>query len=98
MKLVIPTQSGEYQKEEKEEKIFVKNFVISSDEYAGVREHVITNFINFLAKFDVENLYIQNPPLQISEQIIRLYPKAEVKYQKYKQLTTSHLLKINEEY
>lgn len=58
----------------------------------------ITNFINFLAKFDVENLYIQNPPLQISEQIIRLYPKAEVKYQKYKQLTTSHLLKINEEY
>ena len=78
--------------------IIVKNFVISSDEYAGVREHVITNFINFLAKFDVENLYIQNPPLQISEQIIRLYPKAEVKYQKYKQLTTSHLLKINEEY
>ena len=73
-------------------------YVISSDEYAGVREHVITNFINFLAKFDVENLYIQNPPLQISEQIIRLYPKAEVKYQKYKQLTTSHLLKINEEY
>ena len=98
MKLVIPTQSGEYPKEEKEEKIFVKNFVISSDEYAGVREHVITNIIDFLAKFDVENLYIQNPPLQISEQIIRLYPKAEVKYQKYKQLTTSHLLKINEEY
>ena len=32
-------------------------------------------FINFLAKFDVENLYIQNPPLQISEQILRLYPK-----------------------
>lgn len=98
MKLVIPNQNGEYPKEEKEEKIFVKNFVISSDEYAGVREHVITNFINFLAKFNVENLYIQNPPLQISEQIIRLYPKAEVKYQKYKQLTTSHLLKINEEY
>lgn len=98
MKLVIPNQSGEYPKEEKEEKIFVKNFVISSDEYAGVREHVITNFINFLAKFDVENLYIQNPPIQISEQIIRLYPKTEVKYQKYKQLTTSHLLKINKDY
>ena len=98
MKLVIPNQHGEYPKEEKEEKIFVKNFVISSDEYAGVREHVITNFINFLAKFDVENLYIQNPPLQISEQILRLYPNAAVKYQRYKRLTTSHLLKINEEY
>lgn len=98
MKLVIPNQNGEYPKEEAEEKIFVRNFVISSDEYAGVREHVITNFINFLAKFDIENLYIQNPPLQISEQILRLYPKAEVKYQKYKRLTTSHFLKINNEY
>ena len=36
MKLVIPTQSGEYPKEEKEEKIFVKNFVISSDEYLSL--------------------------------------------------------------
>lgn len=98
MKLVIPNQNGDYPKEDKEEKIYVKNFVISSDEYAGVREHVITNFINFLAKFDVENLYIQNPPLQISEQILRLYPNADVKYQRYKRLTTSHLLKINEEY
>ena len=98
MRLVVPNQYGEYPQEEKEEKTFVKNFVISSDEYAGVREHVITNFINFLAKFDVENLYIQNPPLQISEQILRLYPKADVKYQKYKKLTTSHLLKLNEEF
>lgn len=98
MKLVIPNQNGEYPKEEKEEKIVVENFVIRSDEYAGVLEHVIINFINFLAKFDVKNLYIQNPPLQISEQIIRLYPKAKVKYQKYKELTISHLLKINEEY
>ena len=41
MKLVIPNQNGDYPKEDKEEKIYVKNFVISSDEYAGVREHVM---------------------------------------------------------
>lgn len=98
LKLVIPNQDDDYPKEDKEEKIYVQNFVISSDEYAGVREHVITNFVNFLAKFDVDNLYIQNPPLQISEQIIRLYPKADIKYQKYKQLTTSHLVKLNNKY
>lgn len=98
MKLIIPNQNDKYPQEEKEEKIKVKNFVISSNEYAGVQEHVITNFINFLAKFDVENLYIQNPPLQISEQIIRLYPKTEVKYQKYKWITIQHLRKFYEEY
>lgn len=98
MKLVLPNQNGEYPQEKEEEKIFVKNFVISSDEYAGIREHVITNFINFLAKFNVENLYIQNPPLQISEQILRLYPKAEVKYQKYKKITNDHLTKLNNNY
>lgn len=98
MKLLMPNQSGEYPKEEKEEKIKVKNFVISSDEYAGVREHVIMNFINFLAKFNVENLFIQNPPIQISEQILRLYPETEVVYQKYNQLSLEHLIKINEDY
>ncbi len=98
MRLVIPNQNGEYPPEEKEEKINVKNFVISSDEYAGVREHVIINFANFLSKFNIENLYIQNPPLQISEQIRRLYPDAEIKYQKYKKLTTSHLFSLNNDY
>ena len=98
MRLIMPNQNGEYPSEEKEEKINVKNFVISSDEYAGVREHVIINFANFLSKFDIENLYIQNPPLQISEQIRRLYPDTEIKYQKYKKLTTSHLFSLNDNY
>lgn len=98
MKLILPNSDGGYPKEEKEEKVVVQDFVISSDEYAGVREHVIVNFINFLSKFDVGNLYIQNPPLQISEQIIRLYPETEVKSQKYKRLNNSHLSKIYDNY
>lgn len=98
LRLIIPKENGEYPKEEKKEKIFVENFVINSDEYSGVREHVIINFVSFLAKFDVENLYIQNPPLQISEQIIRLYPETEVKYQKYKRLSKSHLVKLQKQY
>lgn len=82
----------------KSKKIYVKNFVIGSNEYAGVNEHVITNFINFLTKFDVDNLFIHNPPFQISEQIRRLYPQMEIKYQKYKKITKNHLLKINDNY
>ncbi len=41
--------------------------MINSDEYCGVREHVIINFANFIAKMDITNMYIQNPPTSISE-------------------------------
>lgn len=54
-------------------KLKVANFVINSDEYSGVREHVIINFANFIAKMDIQNMYIQNPPIHISEQLHRIY-------------------------
>ena len=68
----------ELQKENSEtktekEKLKVANFVINSDEYSGVREHVIINFANFIAKMDIQNMYIQNPPIHISEQLHRIY-------------------------
>lgn len=97
IKLSIPTQDGQYTKEE-EKKIYVENFVINSDEYSGVREHVIINFINFLANFDVDNLYLHNPPLQISEQIARLYPDVQIKHQEYASLNLQHLIDFNTKY
>lgn len=96
-RLIIPTGEKEPQNDE-EEKIVVENFVICSDEYSGVREHVITNFVNFLSKFEVTNLYIHNPPLQISEQIMRLYPDVCVEHQKYKTLKKTHLRKMDADY
>ncbi|ARK31314.1 AAA family ATPase [Halalkalibacter krulwichiae] len=74
------------------------NFVVSSDEYAGVREHVIINFNNFLGKFDSGNIYLHNPPLQISEQIKRLYPSTEIKYQDYSSITIENLITLNSTY
>lgn len=97
VKVAVPNDKGEYPKEV-EEKIRVENFVISSDEYAGVREHVIINFVNFLSKFEVENLYLHNPPLQISEQILRLYPKAIIKHQEYTSLSLQNLIELNNNY
>ena len=89
---------GDQKQQHEEKKIEVKNFVATSDEYAGVREHVIINFVNFLAKFDIENLYLHNPPLQISNQIKQLFPNADVKYQKYAPLTIDNLKTLNEKY
>jgi ATP-dependent Clp protease ATP-binding subunit ClpA len=89
---------GQNEDENKDKRLFVENLVVSSDEYAGVREHVIINFNNFLGKFDSENIYIHNPPLQISEQIIRLYPSTEIRYQDYSSITLENLKTINSAY
>lgn len=86
------------QNDNDEERLFIENLVVSSDEYAGVREHVIINFNNFLGKFDSENIYLHNPPLQISEQIKRLYSDTKIKYQDYSSITLENLKTINTTY
>ena len=42
--------------EVEESKIKVENFMINSDEYCGVREHVIINFANFIASIEIDML------------------------------------------
>lgn len=92
----LVTQGQKIQNEE--DRIKVENFVVTSDEYAGVREHVIINFANFLAKFDIDNLYLHNPPLSISNQINRLFPDVKIKNQKYASLKLEDLQKLSKEY
>lgn len=76
------------------QKLKIENFIVGSDEYAGVREHVILNFANFLAKMDIENLFLQNPPLSISSQIQKLYPQTEILEQEYKVLSKKDIIKM----
>lgn len=96
--LVVPTKNGENVEEKEEEKRFVENLVINSDEYAGVREHVIINFANFLAKLDVQNIYLQNPPTLISQQIQRLNNDVDIQHQKYTEISIEHLKEIKKNY
>lgn len=86
--------------EKTESKLQVKNFVINSDEYCGVREHVITNFANFIAKMDITNMYIQNPPISISEQLHRICDPSilEVIHQEYECVDETVIKKFNQEY
>lgn len=72
-------------------KINIENFVIESSEYAGVREHVILNFANFVANLNIDNLYLHNPPLQISNQLLRIFPDVEIKKQEYKTFSIENI-------
>lgn len=98
----IPQLKGASNEEEtKTEKLKVVNFVINSDEYSGVREHVIINFANFIAKMDIENMYIQNPLTHISEQLHRIYDKNNIIqeiHQPYNRITKNIIRRFYNEY
>lgn len=79
-------------------KVKVKNFVIESSEYSGVKEHVILNFANFLGKLDIENLYIQNPPISISSQIEKIYPQTKIVKQEYNTIKKDDLVNLYNSY
>ncbi|WP_019772982.1 AAA family ATPase [Streptococcus sobrinus] len=94
LKIVTP----EYGDNSEDKKIEVQNFVISSSEYAGVNNHVITNFGNFLSKFDVENLFIHNPPKQMEEQVFNLFPDTKIEKQDYNSVNLEHLTNLNKDF
>ena len=73
---------------QKQKKKPIKDLVIDSDEYSGVQEHAIMNFANFLDKYDIQNIYIQNPPVKILEQMTKLFEKSiETHHQEYAPIT-----------
>ena len=102
MILHIPELNGQNSEpvDKEDKKLQVENFVINSDEYCGVREHVIINFANFIAKMDITNMYIQNPPTSISEQLHRIYDTSmlQVIRQKYNCIDESIIRKFYREY
>lgn len=89
--LILKTEDNyDYKKE------YIKNLVIYSEEYAGITESAIQNFISILNLYDIDNIYLQNPPLQISKQLEQAFKNIiKVKKFKYKKINKKMFLKIN---
>lgn len=68
----FPKQKS-YSEKPKKKKPMVRNLVIFANEYNSVNEHVITNFIDFMAQLSISNMYIQNPPALLRDQVERVY-------------------------
>lgn len=87
------------EKEKRKIKPRITNFVVSADEYCGVQEHVILNFVNFLSKLSITNMYIQNPPERILEQLRRTYRSViQEIHQSYPSLDKEKFRRFNKEY
>lgn len=88
-------------KKEKKSKLKITNFVIFADEYSSVNEHVIINFISFLAKLNITNMYIQNPPVHLLEQLRRVYGDKNIiseKCQEYRIIDDNCIRTINDNF
>lgn len=73
----------------------IENLIVHSNDYSSVAEHVIENFIGFLKQFKINNLFIQNPPMQIYNKLLRFYPNTKIKNYKYKNLNINNLKNLN---
>ena len=76
-----------------------KDVVAYSEQYAGITESAVQSFLSVLDSYEIENLYLQNPPLQIKLQLQQAYPDIITeKHFSYKKLSEKMLLDINEKF
>lgn len=62
----------------KEPPMKIKNLIIQTDDYGGIKEWAMLGFSNNIleqSEVSVENLWINNPPTKIYEDIKKTYPK-----------------------
>lgn len=83
-----PIQKGISQKET------IDCLVAYSDDYAGLSENAIQSFVGFISEFEISNMYLQNPPSYILDQLQKLQVSLSVKEYSYKALSLDNLKTI----
>lgn len=87
--LLVVKQDGKQKIEDNEiEKAYIENVVAYSESYAAITESAIQSFLTIINEFNIDNLYLQNPPKQIIVQLEQTYPDIiNIEKYKYKDLT-----------
>ena len=77
-----------------------KNVVGWSDEYARLSEHTMSSFTHFICEFQIEDIFLQNPPTSVVKQINSIVDDCNlvVQNQEYQVISDDNLLKISKEY
>lgn len=95
----IFVKEGEIAEDIPVEKKKHENVVAYSEQYAGITESAVQSFLSVLDSYEIDNLYLQNPPLQIKVQLQQTYPGIITeKHFSYKKLSKKMLLEINEKF
>lgn len=54
------------------------NLIVYSDEYGSVNESVLQNFMMFIKIYKIKNIYVQNPPTKLVDNLKRFIDKENV--------------------
>lgn len=79
-------------------KIKIPILVAYSDEYAALSENAIQGFFSFLSQFEIETIYLQNPPTYIVSQFYKLQYKPNVFQYVYNSINHDVIKTINKEF
>lgn len=80
-------------------KEYIKNLIVYSESYSGITESAIQSFVSLISGYDIDNFYLQNPPIQIKQQLEQAFSNiiSTEKYD-YKKFNESMLFKINDNF
>ncbi len=78
-------------------KEYIENLVAYSESYSGITESAIQSFVSLISGYNIDNVYLQNPPVQIKQQLEQAFPNMiTVNKYNYKKLNKNMFLKIND--
>lgn len=69
-----------------------------SRDYASAKGHVMTNFNGFIQTTGPKNLYLQNPPAEVQEQVLLAYPNTKVASYPYPTVKLATLRAFRDQY
>jgi SpoVK/Ycf46/Vps4 family AAA+-type ATPase len=79
-------------------KIPAPNVVAFSDEYAAISESAIQGFLAFASQFEIDALYLQNPPAHLVDQFAKLDVEVETEEYRYHSIDEAILRRLDAEY
>ena len=87
------------QESEVQQKEYIENLIAFSESYSGITESAIQSFVSLINSYDIDYCYLQNPPIQIQQQLQQTYPHLIIveKYN-YKKFNKNMFFKIHDQF
>ena len=73
--------------EKKSRRTKIKTLVVATEEYSRLTDSGINTFLKILEQFDISDIYLQNPPNTIIEQLQGTHKKIEIQEHEYKKIS-----------
>ena len=71
-KFTVDMKGNRFEQSEEEELLHFNNVIAFSDDYPSLSESTIESFTNFVFRYEIDNLFLQNPPNSIAKHIQEL--------------------------